>query len=247
VSAPTVAVLLAAHGARGTDNEPVERLARDLRRRHVAGEVATAYHQGGPGFAAALAALAAPRVVVVPVFTSDGHYARVVLPAELRRSPGFRPGRVVITPPLGTHPDLPALVARRLRLEEADLLCQPGAELAVVGHGTRRHPGSAAATRALAAALARLRVAPRVRAVFLDQDPAVETLGADPAPGPLVVFPFLLGGGDHLASDLPRRLGLAGHGPGAARVALARPLGALPGLAALVAALCRAHLPPAAA
>ena len=54
--------------------------------------------------------------------------------------------------------------------------------------------------------------------------------------GPLVVFPFLIGGGDHVAVDLPRRLGLEdpNHtGPDA--VFVARPFGALSDLPDLVA------------
>jgi sirohydrochlorin ferrochelatase len=226
----SIALVLAAHGTAGSGNEPIELLVRRLARRGAAGEVAAAYHRGRPGFGSVLDRLRAERVVVVPLFTSDGHYAGTVLPRELRRNDRFEHVAIVTTPPIGLHPEVAAVVTRRLRRRFDWLLDHPAAELLIVGHGTERSPTSGAATRALAAELHARGVARRVQAAFLDQAPLVETVAREPRAGPLVVFPFLIGGGAHSAIDLPDRLGAGERDD----LVIDQPFGELPEIADLV-------------
>jgi uroporphyrin-III C-methyltransferase len=205
------AVLLAAHGSRRdrAANGLVERLAADLAHRGMSDEVVAGFHHGEPSFAEALDRLRADRVLVVPLFTSEGYYTQEVLPRALQASRRYRSLEVTIARPFGTHPNLPALV--RNRLAQVATVC--GLDLdrtgvLVVGHGTRRHHASRAATFRLAQSLASQQVAAQVSSGFLDDDPEVEEAVRALSQPTTLVVPFLLGGGSHALADLPRRLGL---------------------------------------
>ena len=80
--------MLAAHGSRRDPaaNALVRRLAQAVRERRLFDEVAVAFHQGEPGFDTVLDELESEAVTVVPVMTSAGHYADVVLPEALARN-----------------------------------------------------------------------------------------------------------------------------------------------------------------
>jgi len=238
-------LLLAAHGAR---RDPaaraiVEQLATALRQLHLADEVATGYHQGTPGFAAALDGLGATRVVVLPIFTSVGYYTERVLPPALRSSRRFHRVELRQAPPLGSHPQLPALLWNRLRqLARSERITLAQSNVLLVGHGTRRHPRSRDTTSQVAAALSGMAPGMIIRAGFLDDSPTVEeALGGLTAPT-IIVVPFLLGGGGHAMLDLPARLATDDPRPIGRRIVLDRPLGAEPGLVDLLADSARREL-----
>ncbi len=110
------ALVLAAHGSRRDPaaNALVRRLAQVVRERRLFDEVAAAFHQGEPGFDAVLDELGSEAVTVVPVMTSAGHYADVVLPEALARNRRHAELRLRLTPPVGSHPGIAPLVARRV-------------------------------------------------------------------------------------------------------------------------------------
>jgi uroporphyrin-III C-methyltransferase len=247
------ALVLAAHGSRRDPaaNALVRRLAQALRERRLFDEVAVAFHQGEPGFDAVLDELAAEAVTVVPVMTSAGHYADVVLPEALARNRRHDSVRLRVTPPVGSHPGVAPLVARRVsELLREYGLARPETTLLLAGHGTPRHAASRDTTLRLAETLGRRRVAGQVIAGFIDDTPDLaEALGAAP-PGPVIVLPFLIGGGAHAAEDIPRLLGLEpGEIPLAGRVGrrlivVDHAAGTLPGLVDLIVDLARRHPPP---
>ncbi len=247
---PRTALVLAAHGSRRDPeaNALVAARAAQLARRGVADQVVAAYHQGSPSFTSALDSLDAERILVVPFFTSEGYYTRRVLPQALRQSARFDPHRVRQTPPLGVHPAIADLVARRARAVAAEFgLPLERTLLIVAGHGTGRHRQSRGATLALARALGERQVAAEARAAFLDDEPPIEAVLAS-APGRhVLVIPFLIGG-FHATRDLPRRLGL-GHGTAPCqavqegrRVVLDAPVGRDDGLLELIADLAAREL-----
>ena len=236
------ALVLAAHGSRRDPaaNALVRRLAESLRGHRRYDEVAVAFHQGEPGFDTVLDELGADEVTVVPFFTSAGHYTEDVLPQALARNRRYAELRLRQTPPVGTHPGIGAMVARRV----AELLRERQLErgsitLALVGHGTPRHAGSRDATLHLAELLRRRRVAGEVLAAFLDDDPPIEQLLDAAAQPHVVVVPFLIGGGSHVSEDLPRRLAT-----GDSRLIIDRAVGSYPGLVDIVLDLARRHTPP---
>jgi uroporphyrin-III C-methyltransferase len=246
------ALVLAAHGSRRDPaaNALVRRLAESLRGRRVFDEVAAAFHQGEPGFDAVLDELSAEEVTVVPLLTSSGHYNDVVLPQALAKNRCFAAVRLRQTPPIGTHPGVAPLVARRVTELLRDRHLERD-EVAVVlaGHGTRRHPQSRAATEQLADVLRRRRVASQVLAAFLDDDPPLDQVAAEVRLPAVLVVPFLIGGGTHALEDLPALVGLPPDGSLEGRVAGRRVLidgaiGGYPGLDEIILDLARKHTPP---
>jgi uroporphyrin-III C-methyltransferase len=245
------ALVLAAHGSRREPaaNALVRRLAESLRARRLFDEVAVAFHQGEPGFDAVLDELTADEVTVVPFLTSAGYYSEVVLPEALARNRRFTRIRLRQTPPVGTHPGVAPLVARRvtelLRDQQAE---REAVGLVLVGHGTPRHPQSRLATEQLAETLRRRRAAGQVVAAFIDEDPGVERAVASLGGRTVLVVPFLIGGGTHAVEDLPRLAGLA-EGDSAGQVGgrhlvIDHPVGSYAGLDEIVLDLARRHSPP---
>jgi uroporphyrin-III C-methyltransferase/precorrin-2 dehydrogenase/sirohydrochlorin ferrochelatase len=247
------ALVLAAHGSRRdpSANALVRRLAEEVRARRLFHEVAVAFHQGEPGFDGVLDELTSDEVTVVPLMTSAGHYSDVVLPAALARNRRFEEVRLRQTPPVGTHPGMAALLARRVsELLRDNALDRSATSLLLVGHGTRRHPDSRTSTLELADTLRRRRVAGEVVAGFVDDDPPVAQAFAAARGESVLVLPYLVGGGTHVLEDIPRALGLEpGVAPTVARVdgrtvLLDGAIGALPGLVELVVDLARRNPPP---
>ena len=247
------ALVLAAHGSRQdpTANALVRRLAQVLRERRLFDEVAVAFHQGEPGFDTILDELEAEAVTVVPVMTSAGYYADVVLPEALARNRRHPSLRLRLTPPVGSHPGLAPLVARRVsELLREHTLGRGETAVLLAGHGTRRHPASRETTLQLAETLRRRGVASQVVAGFLDDQPSLaEALGSVRAAA-VVVLPFLIGGGSHAGEDVPRELGLEPGGlpllarHDGIRVVVDHAVGSLPGIADVIVDLARRHPPP---
>jgi uroporphyrin-III C-methyltransferase len=257
-------LVLAAHGSRRHPeaNAQVRRLAQEIRERRLFDEVAVAFHQGEPGFDSVLDEMEADQVTVVPLLTSAGHYAETVLPQALERNRRFAQLRLRQTPPVGTHPGVASLVARRLTdLFREQQLSRSSVRVIVAGHGTKRHGESRDATLALAETLRRRRVAGEVVAGFIDDEPSLEEVTSRQTSvasrllsgSAIVVVPFLLGGGAHVLEDIPNRLTtgdrrlVTGHSrlaTGDWRLLIDHPLGDYPGLADIIVDLARRHAPP---
>jgi uroporphyrin-III C-methyltransferase len=249
----TRALVLAAHGSRRDPaaNALVRRLAEAVRARRLFDEVAVAFHQGEPGVETVLDEVTADEVTVVPLLTSAGHYADVVLPEALARNRRFAELRLRQTPPVGTHSGIAPLVARRVtELLRNEGIPRHSASIAIVGHGTPRHRESRTSAVQLADTLRRRRVAGEVLAAFIDDDPPVSAL-LDTASLPhLVVVPFLVGGGAHVGEDIPWLLGLEkksgveGRESGNRAVIVDQAIGTYPGLVEIIIDLARRHAPP---
>jgi uroporphyrin-III C-methyltransferase len=245
--------VLAAHGSRRDPaaNALVRRLAQAVRERRLFDEVAVAFHQGEPGFDRVLDELEADAVTVVPLMTSAGRYADVVLPRALARNRRHAVVRLRVTPPLGSHPGIAPLVARRVsELLRTHDLARAETAVLLAGHGTRRHAASRETTLRLAETLQRRGVAGHVLAGFLDDDPSLREALARTRATAVVVLPFLIGGGSHAGEDVPRALGLGPADlPTASRVdgrlvAVDTAIGSLPGIVDLIVDLARRHPPP---
>jgi len=241
------ALVLAAHGSNQAlaVNAMIRRYAEQIAVLREFNEVAVAFHQGEPAFAEVLDLLAADVVTVVPVMTSAGYYSEQVLPRELAKNRRFADVRLTITRPVGTHPEMARLVARRAE----ELLAEHGLRadetaVALVGHGTERHRKSREATEDLARALQARGIAREVVAVFLDEAPNVGAVFELTKARNILALPFLIGAGYHAERDVPARLGLTEVAPTAGEVGgrfvvADRPIGADPRLPEIIAAVAR--------
>ena len=243
-------LVLAAHGSRRAPaaNALVRRVAEALRGRRLFDEVAVAFHHGEPGFEAILDELESDDITVVPFFTSGGHYTDVVLPEALARNRQYSAVRLRQTRPVGEHPGMGALVARRIgELMHQHRIDRGSVALALVGHGTKRHLESRTATLHLADTLRCRRIAGEVLTAFLDDDPPIETLIHRAACPHLLVVPFLIGGGTHVSEDIPRRLkqsSVASRQSPDPEIIVDEPIGSYPGLVDIITDLARRNAPP---
>ena len=237
------ALLLAAHGSRREPaaNALVRRVAESVRGRRLFDEVAVAFHQGEPGFDTVLDEITSDQVTVVPLMTSSGHYCDVVLPQALARNARYSELRLRQTVPVGAHPAVGALVARRVaELMHQHRLDRGSVSLALVGHGTKRHGESRTTTLHLADMLRRRRVAAEILTGFLDDDPPVEMLIHAASCPHLVIVPFLIGGGSHLSDDIPRSLAA---GDRRTTVIVDQAIGSYPGVVDIIIDLARRNPP----
>lgn len=247
------ALVLAAHGSRGDPaaNALVRRLAEAIRARRLFDEVAVAFHQGEPQFETVLDEVTADEVTVVPLLTSAGHYADIVLPEALARNHRYTQIRLRQTPPVGTHSGIAPLVARRVtELLRNEGIPRHSVSLAIVGHGTPRHRESRTSAVQLADTLRRRRVTGEVLSAFIDDDPPVSALLEIASLPHLVVVPFLIGGGAHVGEDIPRLIGLEKRSRLASResrnpeLIIDQAIGTYPGLVDIILDLARRHAPP---
>jgi uroporphyrin-III C-methyltransferase len=245
------ALVIAAHGSRRHPeaNALTRRLAEMVRARRLFDEVAVAFHQGEPGFEQVLDELTADEVIVVPLFTSAGYYADVVLPDALARNRRYPELRLRQTPPVGTHLGIAPLVARRVtQLLREHEFSRASTSVALVGHGTPRHSESRTSTLQLADTLRRRRVAGEVRVAFIDDEPPLNTLLETASLPHIVVVPFLIGGSIHVTEDIPQVLLLSDSRPATRdskrSVIVDQAIGSYPELVEVVIDLARRHAPP---
>lgn len=219
--AEDLALLLCAHGVGGAPGVAA-RHAAVIAARGAFSDVAACCLHGTPSPAAALAGIAAPRVLVLPYLMAEGHATRALLPRALAGATQD----VRIARPVGVHDAMPRLIAAR-----AETACRTRAwmpaetALLLIGHGTRRNAESGATARRHAARLATERRFATVLTAFLDEPPSVAEALADFDGKPLVAVGFFADRGSH-GEDDARRL-LAAADPAAL---YAGPLGCNPAL-----------------
>lgn len=205
------AAILIGHGSlRANSGAAMIRLAARARAAGVAPLVASAflnYHR--PTLPEALArcvARGATEVVLLPYFLASGWFVHTALPKQLEEALVAYPGlRARIAAPLGDHPALAALVRKRAEAAlPASVQGEPPA-LLLVAHGSP----DPRANQPIAAIAERLRDGPfaDVLLCFLGLNqpllgPAIDAqVAADHHT--LVVAPFFLQLGGHVAEDLP--------------------------------------------
>lgn len=215
-SSNKTALVLAAHGSRHAPEvySLVDGYAEQIRQTQLFNEVVAAYHDGSPPFSQVLDGLESERVIVVPFMTSAGYYSKIVLPRELALNQTYHPARVTITKPVGTHPGMIKLVSRRFERNLQRLnLSADQTTLAIVGHGTTRHPHSRLATSQLVSTLQRQGIFPDVIEAYLDEQPSVETILVRARLRNIIVIPFTMTPGPHTRKDIPARLGFSTDHP----------------------------------
>jgi sirohydrochlorin cobaltochelatase len=227
-------LLLVGHGSSEAPGPAVAALAQcaaRLQRSRRFGAIGVGLLRGEPQAAAALAALATASVYVVPLFMSDGQPVRAALPQALGMA--GRERRIRYCDPVGTHPRLAGLIARRARAECLRAGLEPAdTVLLLVAHGTDRDNASAAAARDHAGRIAAAGDFAEVRTAFLDQSPHLAATLPALAGRNVVVVGLMAAEGRHGGDDI--RGAIAGTAGGAGRIRYAGAIGTDPGIAGLV-------------
>jgi sirohydrochlorin ferrochelatase len=216
-------LLLVTHGVEGRPGVAAAH-AKALSSQGFVPDVRIACLKGEPGLDEALAGARHP-VVVVPLLMADGFIMRLLrdrLAGEID---------VTLRQPVGVDPRLAALIAGKAIDACARRGWPPEAStLLLVGHGTPRHAGSAAAVERHAAVIAAEGTFADVRTAYLDQAPfLVETAAS--LDRPCVAVGLFVDDGPHGRDDVLEALAGA-----KVMVAYVGAIGADPGIVELIAA-----------
>ncbi|MFB6164908.1 MAG: CbiX/SirB N-terminal domain-containing protein [Haloarculaceae archaeon] len=224
------ALVVAAHGSHRNPDASVPTYAHADAIRDVEAfpEVRGAFWKEEPAYREVLRTLAAETVYVVPLFVSEGYFTERVLPRELRLD-GWDPaawdsdgtsathatrvardtGQTVhYCGPVGTHDVMSNVIVRRAESVTGDPDVGEGVGLAVVGHGTERNAHSARATRHHADRIRDRDRFAEVRALFMDEAPAVDDVTAYFDSEDVVIVPLFVADGYHTREDIPEDVGL---------------------------------------
>jgi sirohydrochlorin cobaltochelatase len=212
------ALVLLGHGTAQNDASaaPVFQHAAELRRRRIFAEVREAFWKQPPQVKEVLAGLRAPRVFIVPLFISEGFFSSEVIPRELgfdeHRIRNTEHARLVYCAPIGTHEAMTDIIVARAR-EVVERFPFPRAPkpqdltLFLAGHGTERNDRSRQAIERPTELLRARSPYAAVHAVFLEESPRIAEVYALAQTRHLVIVPFFMSDGLHVAEDIPVLLG----------------------------------------
>ncbi len=182
-------------------------------------EVTCAFWKEAPALHRVLDTLNADEITIVPLFTSQGYFTKVVLPAELGLDGALtvRDGRTIrYTEPIGQHPHMTAVVRDRVEAVLARYKLDPAqTALALAGHGTRRDADSARATQRQADIMKAEGRFAEVVAIYIEEPPEIESVYRITRSRNIIVVPFFVADGPHTQQDIPTALQLGADPDGA--------------------------------
>lgn len=200
-----VALLIAAHGERseGATNDGVRRIAQAVSTHRLVAEIGVGFINGTPTIREAFAALAAPRIIVYPLFASSGYFTRDRL-VQLLDEANDQGRSVEVLPPLGLDPGLPGLVLdRATRVARESGFVPENCSVILLAHGSRRNSASREATELVARAIEGGAGFRSVGIALLEERPFLAEAVAL-VQGPAIVVGMFSGEGMHGAGDAPR-------------------------------------------
>jgi sirohydrochlorin cobaltochelatase len=211
----------------GTSLDPdsartVRQHAAELRRRNLFAQVRDAFWKQEPRLVDVLTEVESPRIFIVPFFISEGYFCEQIIPQTL----GFKTAeagpwarvrtrgstRLFYCKPAGTHPRVTDLLINRAR-EVLETYPFPRARppavvsLFIAAHGTERDEKSKASVEEQVRLIRSHGIFAEVQAVFLEEEPRVNTCYATARTDSIVVVPFFASEGPHVKQDIPVLLG----------------------------------------
>ena len=217
-------IVLVGHGTTLNEDSaaPVFHHAAELRRRKLFAEVREGFWKQPPLLLEIVASLTAHRVFLVPFFMSEGYFCEQVIPRAL----GFAVDEsaawsrilkrgdqtLVYCKPVGTHPNVTQLLVRRAEqiVRDFPFPRAPKPEnvsLFIAGHGTERDENSRKAVERQVELIRGKGMYAAVQGIFLEEDPRIATCYETAPTKHIVVVPFFISDGLHVAQDLPVLLG----------------------------------------
>lgn len=141
---------------------------------------------------------------VLPIFMTDGWFTNTCLPKCMK---GYTVRQL---PPLGTHPELPALTAQHLRSEaESAGWALEDCDVLLAAHGSATGNAASLCTERFVAALRQHVPGTPLRTGYLEQDPGIADTVRRCGPKTLAL-PFFAASGGHVMEDVPLELDAAG-------------------------------------
>jgi len=217
-------LILLGHGSTKNDGseKPVFQHAAELRQRGLFAEVREAFWKQEPRITSVLAEITTRRVVIVPLFISEGYFTEEAIPEAL----GFRaPGEtnwsrvrhlgdqeICYTHSVGTHPRLTGVLLHRAVevVAQHPFPSQPKAadtSLFIAGHGTERNAQSRLAIERQVELIRARNLFNEVQPCFLEEQPRIADIPKLAITKKVVVVPFFISDGLHVLEDVPILLG----------------------------------------
>ncbi|MAU09771.1 MAG: hypothetical protein CL607_08120 [Anaerolineaceae bacterium] len=210
----STALVLAGHGSHILPETAgvIWRYVDRLRAIGVADEITAGFWKEQPEFSQVLKTVGADTVVIVPLFTASGYYVNKVIPAAMGPDGTItrRDGRTIyLTKTLGEHPSITDIVQTRVTdaIKNANLTYSETA-VAIIGHGTARSNTTQLTTQAQVQAIRERTTVAEVVDAYLDDEPRIPSIYSRTSAPNLVVVPFFLAQGSHVARDVPAALGI---------------------------------------
>lgn len=213
-----IALIVLGHGTtkNGSSALPVLQHAAELRRRGIFAGVHAAFWKQEPQMNQVLREVKAPRVLVVPLFISEGYFSHEVIPRELGLDADFRlqtsDFRLFYCRPVGTHQRMTEVILARA-CEVVAKHPFPRAPkpkditLFIAGHGTERNENSRKAIERQVELIRARQLYAAVHAVFMEETPRIAESYRLASTRNLVVVPFFISDGLHTVEDIPVLLG----------------------------------------
>ncbi|HEU5396250.1 MAG TPA: CbiX/SirB N-terminal domain-containing protein, partial [Verrucomicrobiae bacterium] len=171
-----------------------------------------------PQVKAVLAELSAPRILIVPLFVSEGYFADQVIPREL----GFAgtdairrgPSTVHYCRPVGSHESMTQIILSRADdvLKQFPFPRMPKKSevtLFIAGHGTEKNDNSRKPIDRQVELIRSLNLYGGVRGIFLEESPRISDCYSLAETRKMVIVPFFISDGLHTREDIPVLLGEA--------------------------------------
>ena len=218
------ALVLVGHGT--TLNEasaaPVYQHAAEIRRRKLFAEVREGFWKQEPKVTGVIESVSAAKLFIVPFFISEGYFSENIIPQALgfHFKSGSREGRAVqrgrqavyYTLAVGSHERMTEVLLERaqgvVRQFPFPRTPQPKElTLFLAGHGTAQDAQSRAVVDRQVELIQSKNIYAAVHAIFLDEEPRIPTCFGTAHTRNIVVVPFFISDGLHVAEDIPVLLG----------------------------------------
>jgi sirohydrochlorin cobaltochelatase len=218
------ALILIGHGStlNGDSSAPIYLHADAIRKQGQFAEVQECFWKLEPSISSVCHQVFSPRVFVVPVFISEGYFTQQVIPRELgfcsngeesfSRVLSRAEQRLYYCDPVGTHLSMTQALAHRATevLDQYPFPSRPAdtqVSLFIAGHGTGNNQNSRKIIEDQAAALRSSGRYADVHAVFMEENPRIESCYELASSRNIVMVPFFISDGLHSFEDIPVMLG----------------------------------------
>lgn len=209
----TVALILAGHGSQISPRTAgiVWHYADTLRKQGIAEEITVTFWKEQPEFSQVLKTVTSDTIVVVPIFTSSGYFARQVIPSEmgLDGAVTHKDGcTIYLTRTIGEHPTITDITRKRINnVIENENFSPEDSVIAIIGHGTKRSKTTKLTIQSQVEIL-REDIDGQILEAYLDDEPNIPSIFERTDKKNIIAVPFFLAMGSHVSIDVPDAFGI---------------------------------------
>jgi len=209
-------LIIAGHGSSKSPNQarPARKHAALIKEKNIFGDVRAVFWKEDTFLKDALIGVTTDEVVIVPNLACSGFINQVVIPREmgLQAQVSEKNGqRIHICKPVGEHPELPDLIARRLKHVMVKRDLDPkDTTIFLVAHGNPNpdRPVSHDTTVMMATRIYQQYPVHAILPAFLDEKPFLQGWKDRTTSENVIILPFMIAAGVHGANDIPRFVGV---------------------------------------